>query len=449
MQNDNAMIERLMAKVSEQAHELAALSSQLHESKQIIDNLENHKTRNSSGNVSSQEANYLTTSSFSKDAQKKRIEKEHKDQIHILERQLSITQHRLEEVTKQKNSFIIDNEKLSREAKFHEKCANDLQQDVQRLRVQLETLNRRYGLDLPSSSSSSSSLTNSSNKKSLNFFDEMKLLKKQIKEMKQEKISFENNFSEIKLKNKILEDALEFRVDEIGLSGHADLLTKISYLKGEISALKKEILNKSSLVENLEQEKCLIQSDQEQLQQTVSQLQEHLLQTKQDLNRSKQLFNLPSSSSGTPSHGGTGSGSGSGSDPSASTCVVNALDQIKSLEQERDLLIEFIQNDLQKSSILQTEVMELKVRERALTEEKDKLERQLGALTERHEDRQNKYESLSKDFLTVENDLKKIEREKREYQLLSQKREEEIQELYDNNSQLATQVPYHHLTSTV
>ena len=40
---------------------------------------------------------------------------------------------------------------------------------------------------------------------------------------------------------KVLEDALEYHTNEMGLSGQADLLSKIASLRGEVSALKGDL----------------------------------------------------------------------------------------------------------------------------------------------------------------------------------------------------------------
>ena len=438
--SDNEMIQRLMNKVKEQAQELSFLYSELSESKQIISTYEKKTTKlpprpsSSSTITASQETHSSITTS--KEAQKKRIEKEHKEQLLSLERQLATQQHRYDELMKYKNQLVVENEKLSREMKFHEKCASDSQQELQKLRTQLEIIHHKHNTHNTHTHSNSNGNGNGNeDENKRNLFQEIKFIKNNFQEI-------ENQNSEMKLKIKVLEDALEFRVNEIGLSGHADLLTKLSYLKGEISAMKKDLLKKNSLVENLENEKFLIQSEAQTLQQQLTLVQQNLMETKHDLNRSKQLLNISLPYSGEQHSTSSPSSSvpreGEESSPPH---VINALDQIKSLEQERDLLIEFIQTDLQKSSSLQTELNEIKFQTKAMSEEKERLERQLVTVTEKLTVKSAKYEDLSKDFVQIESELKSVERERNEFRVIAQKREEEIQELYETNSKISSQVP--------
>ncbi len=53
--------------------------------------------------------------------------------------------------------------------------------------------------------------------------------------------SCKHNEQELTVQVKVLTDALEFRAEEIGLSGHADLLAKVASLRGEVSALRNEL----------------------------------------------------------------------------------------------------------------------------------------------------------------------------------------------------------------
>jgi chromosome segregation ATPase len=76
-----------------------------------------------------------------------------------------------------------------------------------------------------------------------------------------------------------------------------------------------------------------------------------------------------------------------------------------------------------------------------VSEEKERLERQLATVTEKLKLKSAKYEELTKDFVKMESELKNVERERNELQVISQKREEEIQELYDTNSNISNQVP--------
>ncbi len=96
---------------------------------------------------------------------------------------------------------------------------------------------------------------------------------------------FREREAQYKLRIKVLEDALEFRSDEIGLSGHSDLLAKVAHLRGEVTALKNELTQKQSKLEKAEDTRTVLSTERDDLQKQITKVQQRLAQTQQETHR--------------------------------------------------------------------------------------------------------------------------------------------------------------------
>ena len=306
-----------------------------------------------------QDAHYLTTSStLSRDAQQRRLEKQHKDQIHALERQLAICQSRLEECGKQKNHLIAENEKLSRESKFYHKQAAESQQELQKCRSQLEVFQRKF---------TSAKVNPDGSRQFINPLEEMRAVRSALSKCERERDTLAAVKEELQLKVSVLEDALEYRAEEIGLRGHADLLTKIAHLRGEVTALRRELMSREELLDSLAVEKSEAEDSKLTLEQQVTTMQQRLAQAQSDLTRC------------SPAGGGDG--------PSL-------LEQVKAVEQERDLLVEFIQSDMQKSAAIGKDLESCRAELRLCEESRSTLESRLQQTEEKYRSLQARQEQL-------------------------------------------------------
>jgi chromosome segregation ATPase len=393
-----------------QATELSSLYTELNDSRHVIENLERRMTSDPKKDV---DPHYLTTtSSLSRDAQKRRLEKEHKDQIHALERQLAQCQSRLDDSGKQKNLLVTENEKLSRESKFYHKQTTDLHAEVQKYRSQVEIFQKKF---------TTSKLGPDGTRQFINPIEEMKAIRMELNRAQRERDSFAADKEELMLKVTVLEDALEYRADEIGLSGHADLLAKISHLRGEITALRRELMDKTELIDNIEVEKTHVEVSKQSLEEQVAQMQNRLAQAHNDLTR-------------VSSSGGEGNGR-------------SLLEQVKAVEQERDLLVEFIQSDMQKSATVGLDLEKCKSQLRVSDEEKQSLQRKLVFLEESLESFRSRVEQLEVErgscrVRIEESSRRQVEADTyiNELKIMLEKKEREMEELYKVQSEFLSQV---------
>lgn len=205
------------------ANELAKINVELVESRAVMDKIENR-------NIA---LTHDTTSGLSRDTQRKRIEKEYRDKFIALEKQLLLSNSRLNENSKARNQQVTEMEKITREYKFFKSQTIDLQKDNQNLKTQLHTKDKMI------------------KKLKSNAYDDPEPIRQELDKANIDLNHLFTENEELKLKIRVLEDALEFRADEIGLAGHADLLSKIAHFRGEVNALKNDLQSKHVKLETV------------------------------------------------------------------------------------------------------------------------------------------------------------------------------------------------------
>jgi hypothetical protein len=174
-----------------------------------------------------------TGCSMSRDSQRKRIEKEYRDKFVALEKQLALSNSRLNENSKVRNQQVTEIEKITREYKFFKSQTVDLQKENQILKSQIFSKDKLI------------------KKMKGSAHDDPEPIRQELNKANQELEHVLCENEELKLKIKVLEGALEFRADEIGLAGHADLLSKIAHFRGEVNALKNDLQNKHFKLETV------------------------------------------------------------------------------------------------------------------------------------------------------------------------------------------------------
>ena len=172
-------------------------------------------------------------SNLSRDSQRKRIEKEYRDKFIALEKQLALSNSRLADSSKARNHQVSEMEKLTREYNFFKSQTVDLKKENQNLKTQIITKDKMIKKLKSAPHEDPDVLRQELDKANANL----------------ENVYAENE--EQRLKIKVLEDALEFRADEIGLAGHADLLSKIAHFRGEVNALKNDLQSKNVKLETV------------------------------------------------------------------------------------------------------------------------------------------------------------------------------------------------------
>lgn len=252
-------------------------------------------------------------------------------QLLALQRQLELTESKLTEHIKSKKKLLQDLDAKTREASFYVKKCQDLQLENQQLRHQVEqTLKmtsvtaKVRGVKQPLKSVDS-----------ITYFkacDELKQAQSTAEQLRKDLESSRERESQNRMRVKVLEEALEFRSEEIGLAGHSDLLAKVAKLRGEVSALKAELTNKHQRIAEAEHTKADISDRHETLQRHVAQLQQRLSQSQQEMYRLQ--------------NGDVG-------------------ELLRQAEAERDRLLKFVQSDMQKSSELAKHVERLEEQLRA------------------------------------------------------------------------------------
>lgn len=312
-----AQSSRYLAKISDQARELGEMHKRLATSSQYSELLE-AKLKNVENSVLTGTANLMNVENYppqtntSEAATRRRIQREHREKLDSMQKLLETSELRLTESQKSKAKLLSDMETITRENRHLAKQCTDLQRENQRMRAELEATSRLV--------ESKSFLTATSSSKAVfGTREEILRLKHDFENSQNELSKARIREQELLMNNKILEEALEFRVDEIGLSGQADLLAKVAALRGEVSALKAELLNKREELHDTETEKQEMGSRHEALQRQISLMQQKLKQSQEDLTRLQRG---------------------------------DIVDQLKTAEQERDCLLEFVQSDMEKSATI-------------------------------------------------------------------------------------------------
>lgn len=233
--------------------------------------------------------------------------------------------------------------------------------------------------------------------------DEVKKLKFELDNCQKSLQLARKEQNDLHLKVKVLEDALEFKCDEIGLSGHADLLSKLAHLRGEVTTLKNEINDKHHTITEVEMSKLGMENVHESLKRQIAVMQQKLVSSERELSKYQ---------------------------------MGDIGNQLKTVEKERDVLLEFIQGDMEKSAVIAKRLEEVESEYRISKKNNEMLENRLSNTEsrlekelERSNQLQNDVSSQSIRLLEAQKINEMLEKEK-EYLLNSlNKKETETEEM--------------------
>jgi predicted nuclease with TOPRIM domain len=377
--SEQELISRLMTKVSEQALELGELSAQLDLSRQIIAEETFAASARSPDQqrtpTSSESMKAPLAESVSGAAVQRRLEKDHNMQMLALQRQLELTESKLAEHIKTKKKLLQDLDAKTREATFYVKKCHDVQLENQQLRHQVEqTLKmtsvtaKTKGVKQPLKSVDS--ITH------FRTCDELKQAQSVGEQLKRELEASREREGQYRMRVKVLEEALEFRSEEIGLAGHSDLLAKVAKLRGEVSALKGELTNKHQKIAEVEDTKADLSDRHETLQRHVAQLQQRLSQSQQEMYRLQ--------------NGDVG-------------------ELLRQAEAERDRLLKFVQTDMQKSTDLAKHVERLEEELRNVRRGENSNHETVARLQATLDAEMGKYRQLEERFAAAMTQLKDLQ----------------------------------------
>jgi predicted nuclease with TOPRIM domain len=377
--SEQELISRLMTKVSEQALELGELSAQLDLSRQIIAEETFAASARSPDQqrtpTSSESMKAPLAESVSGAAVQRRLEKDHNMQMLALQRQLELTESKLAEHIKTKKKLLQDLDAKTREATFYVKKCHDVQLENQQLRHQVEqTLKmtsvtaKTKGVKQPLKSVDS--ITH------FRTCDELKQAQSVGEQLKRELEASREREGQYRMRVKVLEEALEFRSEEIGLAGHSDLLAKVAKLRGEVSALKGELTNKHQKIAEVEDTKADLSDRHETLQRHVAQLQQRLSQSQQEMYRLQ--------------NGDVG-------------------ELLRQAEAERDRLLKFVQTDMQKSTDLAKHVERLEEELRNVRRGENSNHETVARLQATLDAEASKYRQLEERFAAAMTQLKDLQ----------------------------------------
>jgi chromosome segregation ATPase len=270
-------------KLVEQSHELIALSCAYEDKKKKMNELEKKY-----------KDNCIVTNEISLS------NKYNKETIDSLILQLETSNKQLEECNNQKKRLQNNYDTKSKEIRSFKEKNEELQNENTKLINKIESSNRISG-----------SLT-----RNINIKENLKNTKNELDICRNELRKYKEGYEESNEKIIIMEGALEYKSNEIGVAGHADLLTTISQIRGENSALKADINEKRNKLHEVQENNNVLLSQQETLMRQITSTHERLTKSQIDLSK------LQSSDIGG---------------------------KLQEAVKERNLLLEYIQTDLEKN----------------------------------------------------------------------------------------------------
>lgn len=329
MEDPASLVPKLVDKISSQAIELGQLEAQIasHFSTNMLSNDVSREKRTqesdrlnspldlddhdfdieprlfdslmaTSTNSAYYKKNTIGASSSQQSAQK-RTERELNLQIANLQKKLATAEDKLVEQTKVKNKILQDLDSKTRESKFLEKLCMEKESEIQSLKAKLVDANVSLRVSTPAGkmlrSSSATPRRSGSYSKATALQEKNnsiaypvetretdKNLRVHLEKVRKELENSKESENQLRIQVKILEDALDFRSVEVGLSGQADLLAKAAKLKGEVTALRNELSDREKRLEEVEDVKLNLNTRHELLQKQISMMQKRLAQSQQD-----------------------------------------------------------------------------------------------------------------------------------------------------------------------
>jgi len=373
-----------------------------------------HYDNEPSGNSSKQPFHSL---SFSEAATQRKHDQETNQQLLSLQMQLEASEGKFTEAVKARKKMINELEAKSRELRFYTKKCKELESENNLLRAQNESI-----LKMQSMSALKSSERKGARGHLLKAIDpvvyykacdELNFHKKLVEELQVEIEQLREGEHQSEMKTKLLEEALEFRSEEIGLAGHSDLLSKVVKLRNEVNTLKNELNQKHGSIREVEEEKMDTKQQHEVLQRQILQIQARLSKSQQE------LYTLQHA---------------------------DVHELLRRAEHERDTLLEFVSSDMKKSSDLSKQVdgLEAQLRssrlnEKAIEANVERLTRMLSEDKHRSSEVEDRCHTLSTQLQDLSRSNRILEVEKEQLSKQLELRSLEVEEVGKVNSNLHVQ----------
>jgi ABC-type phosphate transport system auxiliary subunit len=202
-------------------------------------------------------------------AYQRKLEIEHREQLELLHRQIKVLEERLLESNLQKKKLKDELDDRIKACDVYERKQKELVKENKKLKDQIESLISQQTPESPKSNRNAFSSSTSRSTSKLAPAVELRRNRQVITEY-ENKIKYMHSLQEEQASRiKLLEDALEYQAKESGISGQAELMSKLAALRGEVAALQSEISNKSFSLSQSELLKHEIIEDKEKLQQKV------------------------------------------------------------------------------------------------------------------------------------------------------------------------------------
>lgn len=342
-----------------------------------------------------------------------------------LQVQLEQVDRKNQDLLRVKKKLSADLDHVSREKLFYEKQCNEQTKEIKLLKDQIQSVVNISVLSNKNSSNSKRIVSGvvrkvGENKKNSAILEELEHYKQQSGQLSKQLTDKEKDYEDMKLKVKVLEDALAFRSEEIGLAGHADLLAKLAQLKAEVSAMKMELQQKSQKLTVVEQDKTSLSTQRETLEQQITDIQRRLAHSQEE------TFKYKHSDIGL---------------------------LLKAAEQERDLLLDYIQQDMNKNTTLSAHVenLEQELRSaRAKEETLSYLEAEHAVLLSQISEAQSSSETVTKENAELLSQLNKLRSEHEALQRMTERKAQENEEVLKSQVTLYAQVGSHrHLNAVL
>eukprot|EP01031_Cornospumella_fuschlensis_P025236 gene25236-30478_t len=201
--------------------------------------------------------------------------------------------------------------------------------------------------------------------------DELKSTESNVTKLSRTIAKYKSLLEEAQMKNKVLEDALLFRADELEIAGHAGLLSKVAQLKTEVISLKKELMAKNEMLESNENKAHTLLESNETLVQQIEYVKARLLeQEKENIKYAQSGNNLP--------------------------------ELLRQAESERDTLLTYIQTDMQRSADIASQLEQRESELRSACKKIHSQEQQLQEANEKLEGYAEKTRFLEKQVVDLE-----------------------------------------------
>jgi hypothetical protein len=243
-------------------------------------------------------------------AKRRKDESQHREKLAALQKQLDTTNKRLKECNISRNQYVVDIEHKERAFRALETRCNELQQDKHKLAAQLEAV-----------SAGAAGGQGGPVRTPAGLRARVQALSEQLTLARAELARKEGELGDAALRTSVLEGALDFRAEEVGLAGHADMLCKMAGFREQVAALKSDLLDKRNRLHDMQAERQSVRRESDlSLRGQVEELQERLARSRFALQRGQRGESLSA--------------------------------QLSQAEAERDLVLEYIQTDLRSSSEL-------------------------------------------------------------------------------------------------